>query len=227
MSGHYNINIQSAAPITIQVQNLENQPDPQHQHAAAQVQPRGNNGMKFSFREVALLTSIVPAYQIYDHFSKEASNMHPFLLIGGLAVTGIGAAALYFPSARRVLSAGAGLGCRLAGQIWRWGVAAPINGVRNYGGAVGGSLLNLASSAAGITRRALAGIGKTGTALAAGALRVSTNTIGEVGKAAGTLIESVGNVVPELTGLAITAGAISYLGIPHLTGTPDQMPMQG
>lgn len=214
MSFSITIDAQSESPIEVNVHHGRVQQHhaaaaapifPPALPAAAQAAPKEGG---FSLKEVSLILTSAPVYCVLDSLLKGSSEIDTRILIGGAALAAIGTAAAYSPTVRRVLTSGVSLGCTAAKgvgtQAWNWGIAAPFNAARNYGGA-----------ALGVGARTLSAIGKISTTAVAGAIKVASSVVAETGKFVGTTIESVGNIAPVLTGAAVT-GAVCYFGRSYL-----------
>jgi len=179
--------------------------------------------MSLGFKEAMLLSSPGWLYAIYDHLPSATIDSR--LLGAGLAVAGVGAAAAYSPTVRKAI----GFGARASYAVVKrtvnlginFGVVAPSKALYRYSGSIGRGLFAAGSAGVNLSRRIFSGIGNTATQTVAGTIKVASNTIGEAGKIVGTAVESIGKVAPEVTGLAVTAAAVYFLGIPYFNPGKD------
>lgn len=220
----HRISLESNSPIHIVNMEQEEHKAPQRRFAQLDhghrnlnevrpARPPSNheNGFTLSWKAVALLGLQIPAYMTYQNFPQFASELGltPAILAGGLATIGAtGAALTYSPGLREATANGLRWTAR---QAWNWGVAAPVNLLRNQANNIAQGI----SWGLGVTRRTLSAIGAISTDATSGTIKVASTIIGETGNALSTGIKKIGHIIPELTGTSIIA-ATYYFGIPFL-----------
>lgn len=187
---HYTIHISSATPVNVAVTQ-----EVQH--------PRDESAFRLSAKEVFLLGSIWPLYHAATSIesSYDVSLLKVGLIAGATAAAG--AAIVYSSTVRNGLIGAPGWAGR---QLWN-GCVGGKNFLARHGRTIGGAIASAGVWGINATRHTLGTVGKVGTAVVSTAAKVTS----EMAKGLGNMVETIGNFIPEVTGLALIAGI--YYGV--------------